>query len=140
MTLVGSGSSTRPFAATAALYVRPSGVWTLAVESLLSTGSENWRSTAPGAAPNRWPAVGLDETRVAWARAVAGTSMAPRPAARAARIVRESHARLPFTSPCAAVKPTILRDRPGRSAGWPADPKNDTRLGQEEGEARLAPT
>ena len=63
--MVGRESWTVPFAAMAAVWVRPSGVWTLAAERRLSTGSENWSSIAPGAAPSRWPAVGLDETRVA---------------------------------------------------------------------------
>ena len=94
-TLVGRRSASRPLDGTAAVYIRPSGVFTLAVESRLLTGSENWRSTSPGVDPSRCPGDGLDETSVAWASALAGRSAAPRPAARAATSARDSHARPP---------------------------------------------
>src|SRR5438270_699760 len=111
-TLVGSRISTRPLARMAAVYVLPSGAWTLAVESLLETGSENWRSTTPGVAPSRCPGSGLDDTSEACAEAVRGSSAAPRPAASAASRARESQERLLFISSRAPRTPTLRRDQP----------------------------
>src|SRR6266508_4909036 len=63
---IRSSAVTRPAA------VRPSGSRTAARESLVFSGSENVRTTCPGAVPSVDPGSGVDDTNPACASAVAG--------------------------------------------------------------------